>query len=114
MIKIRLIFVLIFILFILPFVKYFQLKGQEERILKEGISRVYTQKEFTTPRRKILDRNLIELATDIRRDTFIFSSNAEKEKILEFSKKNSIEIFLNANKRIWFQNPISSSFYNDS
>ena len=114
MIKIRLIFVLIFILFILPFVKYFQLKGQEERILKEGISRVYTEKEFTTPRRKILDRNSIELATDIRRDTFIFSSNAEKEKILEFSKKNSIEIFLNANKRIWFQNPISSSFYNDS
>ena len=114
MIKIRLIFVLIFILFILPFVKYFQLKGQEERILKEGISRVYTEKEFTTPRRKILDRNSIELATDIRRDTFIFSSNAAKEKILEFSKKNSIEIFLNANKRIWFQNPISSSFYNDS
>jgi len=114
MIKIRLIFVLIFVLFILPFVKYFQLKGQEERILKEGISRVYTEKEFTTPRRKILDRNSIELATDIRRDTFIFSSNAEKEKILEFSKKNSIEIFLNANKRIWFQNPISSSFYNDS
>ncbi len=114
MIKIRLIFVLIFILFILPFVKYFQLKGQEERILKEGISRVYTEKEFTTPRRKILDRNSIELATDIRRDTFIFSSNAEKEKILEFSKKNSIEIFLNANKRIWFQNPISSNFYNDS
>ena len=114
MIKIRLIFILIFILFILPFVKYFQLKGQEERILKEGISRVYTEKEFTTPRRKILDRNSIELATDIRRDTFIFSSNAEKEKILEFSKKNSIEIFLNANKRIWFQNPISSSFYNDS
>ena len=114
MIKIRLIFVLIFVLFILPFVKYFQLKGQEERILKEGISRVYTQKEFTTPRRKILDRNSIELATDIRRDTFIFSSNAEKEKILEFSKKNSIEIFLNTNKRIWFQNPISSSFYNDS
>ena len=114
MIKIRLIFILIFILFILPFVKYFQLKGQEERILKEGISRVYTEKEFTTPRRKILDRNSIELATDIRRDTFIFSSNAAKEKILEFSKKNSIEIFLNANKRIWFQNPISSSFYNDS
>ena len=114
MIKIRLIFVLIFILFILPFVKYFQLKGQEERILKEGISRVYTEKEFTTPRRKILDRNSIELATDIRRDTFIFSSNAAKEKILEFSKKNSIEIFLNANKRIWFQNPLSSSFYNDS
>ena len=114
MIKIRLIFVLIFVLFILPFVKYFQLKGQEDRILKEGISRVYTEKEFTTPRRKILDRNSIELATDIRRDTFIFSSNAEKEKILEFSKKNSIEIFLNANKRIWFQNPISSSFYNDS
>ena len=114
MIKIRLIFILIFVLFILPFVKYFQLKGQEERILKEGISRVYTQKEFTTPRRKILDRNSIELATDIRRDTFIFSSNAEKEKILEFSKKNSIEIFLNTNKRIWFQNPISSSFYNDS
>ena len=73
MIKIRLIFVLIFILFLLPFVKYFQLKGQEERILKEGISRVYTEKEFTTPRRKILDRNSIELATDIRRDTFIFS-----------------------------------------
>ena len=46
MIKIRLIFVLIFVLFILPFVKYFQLKGQEERILKEGISRVYTQKEL--------------------------------------------------------------------
>lgn len=114
MIKIRLIFILIFVLFILPFVKYFQLKGQEERILKEGISRVYTQKEFTTPRRKILDRNSIELATDIRRDTFIFSSNAEKEKILEFSKKKSIGIFLNANKRIWFQNPISSSFYNDS
>ena len=114
MIKIRLIFVLIFVLFILPFVKYFQLKGQEERILKEGISRVYTQKEFTTPRRKILDRNSIELATDIRRDTFIFSSNAEKEKIIEFSNKNSIEIFLNANKRIWFQNPINSSFYNDS
>ena len=114
MIKIRLIFILIFILFILPFVKYFQLKGQEERILKEGISRVYTEKEFTTPRRKILDRNSIELATDIRRDTFIFSSNAAKEKILEFSKKNSIEIFLNANKRIWFQNPISSGFYNDS
>ena len=114
MIKIRLIFVSIFVLFILPFVKYFELKGQEERILKEGISRVYTQKEFTTPRRKILDRNSIELATDIRRDTFIFSSNAEKEKILEFSKKNSIEIFLNTNKRIWFQNPLSSSFYNDS
>ena len=76
---------LIFILFILPFVKYFQLKGQEERILKEGISRVYTEKEFTTPRRKILDRNSIELATDIRRDTFIFSSNAEKEKIIEKS-----------------------------
>ena len=114
MIKIRLIFILIFILFILPFVKYFQLKGQEERILKEGISRVYTEKEFTAPRRKILDRNSIELATDIRRDTFIFSSNAEKEKIIEFSNKNSIEIFLNANKRIWFQNPINSSFYNDS
>ena len=114
MIKIRLIFVLIFILFILPFVKYFQLKGQEERILKEGISRVYTEKEFTTPRRKILDRNSIELATDIRRDTFIFSSNAEKEKIIEFSNKNSIEIFLNANKRIWFQNPINNTFYNDS
>ena len=71
--KIRLIFILIFILFILPFVKYFQLKGQEERILKECISRVYTEKEFTIPRRKILDRNSIELATDIRRDTFIFS-----------------------------------------
>ena len=77
MIKIRLIFILIFVLFILPFVKYFQLKGQEERILKEGISRVYTQKEFTTPRRKILDRNSIELATDIRRDTFIFSNCLE-------------------------------------
>ncbi|MFL2695720.1 MAG: peptidoglycan D,D-transpeptidase FtsI family protein [Gammaproteobacteria bacterium] len=114
MIKIRLIFVLIFVLFILPLIKYFQLKGQEERILKEGISRVYTEKEFTTPRRKILDRNSIELATDIRRDTFIFSSNAEKEKVIEFSNKRSIGIFLNANKRIWFQNPISSSFYNDS
>ena len=76
----------------MPFVKYFQLKGQEERILKEGISRVYTEKEFTTPRRKILDRNSIELATDIRRDIY-FSSNAEKEKIIEFSNKNSIEIF---------------------
>jgi cell division protein FtsI (penicillin-binding protein 3) len=114
MIKIRIIFVLIFILFILPIVKYFQLKGQEERILKEGNSRVYTEKEFTSPRRKILDRNSIELATDIRRDTFIFSSNAEKEKIVEFSNINSIEIFLNANKRIWFQNPVSISFFNDS
>ena len=114
MIKIKIIFVLIFILFIFPFVKYFQLKGQEERILKEGVSRVYTEKEFTTPRRKILDRNSNELATDIRRDTFIFSSNAEKEKIIEFSNIKSIEIFLNANKRIWFQNPVTSSFYNDS
>ena len=54
MIKIRLIFVLIFILFILPFVKYFQLKGQEERILKEGISRVILKKSLLPQEGKYL------------------------------------------------------------
>ena len=61
----------------------------------------------THPRKKIFDRNGIELATDILRPTLLFKNEKEKEQALTVLLNDSQDIFLNTKRRLYLENKVS-------
>lgn len=91
MTKLRLLFIIFLILLVIPSVRYYQLNLERDKFLKASEIRSIASKLSIQPRKKILDRNGIELATDILRPTLLFKNEANKRKALN--------ILLNKNKK---------------
>ena len=111
--KLRLIFLVFFILLLTPFVKFFDLNQDKERFILAGKGRAYVEDIKNHPRKKILDRNNNELAVSILRSTLLFRSEEEKDLGIRFSEISNEPIFLTNPKRIYFENEIDKKFIND-
>ena len=106
MTKLRLLFIIFLILLVIPSVRYYQLNLERDKFLKASEIRSIASKLSIQPRKKILDRNGIELATDILRPTLLFKNEANKRKALNILLNKKQEIFLNTNRRLYLENKI--------
>jgi len=104
MIKLRLVFLIVFVFVILiPIQQYLNLSEQRDLFVEASQIRSQSSEKIIAPRKTIVDRNQNDLAISIQRPTLIFKTDADKEKIINFANDNSKIIFLNANKRLYVE-----------
>ena len=106
MTKLRLLFIIFFILLLIPGIRYFQLNQERDRYITASEARILASKVNIQPRKKILDRNGIELATDVLRPTLLFKNENDKQKALKILLEDSQDIFLNTKRRLYLENRV--------
>ena len=107
--KLRFLFFIFLILLSIPGYRYYQLNLERDIFLEAAEVRNTASEINLQPRKKILDRNGIELATDILRPTLLFKNENDKNIAKDVLVKQSQEIFLNTKRRIYLENNISKS-----
>ena len=110
MIKLRIIFLIFLILLLLPILRYYELSKDRDIFVAKGINQSTVTEINFLPRGKIVDRNNSQLALDVVRQTLLFSKQAQKETVFKLAKAEGIPIFLNSNRRLWFENEIDVDF----
>ena len=111
--KLRFLFFIFLILLSIPGYRYYQLNQERDLFLEAAEIRNTASEINLQPRKKILDRNGIELATDILRPTLLFKNENEKNIAKDILVKQSQEIFLNTKRRIYLENNISKSILSE-
>ncbi len=111
--KLRFLFFIFLILLLIPGYRYYQLNQERGLFLEAAEIRNIASEINQQPRKKILDRNGIELATDILRPTLLFKNEQNKNIAKDILDKRSQEIFLNTKRRIYLENNISKSVLSD-
>ena len=111
--KLRFLFFIFLILLSIPGYRYYQLNQERDLFLEAAEIRNTASEINLQPRKKILDRNGIELATDILRPTLLFKNENEKNIAKDILVKQSQEIFLNTKRRIYLESNISKSTLSD-
>ena len=111
--KLRFLFFIFLILLLIPGYRYYQLNQERDLFLEAAEIRNTASEINLQPRKKILDRNGIELATDILRPTLLFKNENDKNIAKDILVKQSQEIFLNTKRRIYLENNISKSVLSD-
>ena len=106
MTKLRLLFIIFFILLLIPGIRYFQLNQERDRYITASEARILASKVNIQPRKKILDRNGIELATDVLRPTLLFKNENDKQKALKILLEGSQDIFLDTKRRLYLENRV--------
>ena len=76
--KLRFLFFIFLILLSIPGYRYYQLNQERDLFLEAAEIRNTVSEINLQPRKKILDRNGIELATDILRPTLLFKNENDK------------------------------------
>ena len=115
MIKLRFVFLIVFVFVILvPIQQYLNLSEQRDLFVEASQIRSQSSEKIIAPRKTIVDRNQNDLAISIQRPTLIFKTDADKEKIINFANDNSKIIFLNANKRLYFESNIDQKFISEA
>ena len=107
--KLRFLFFVFLILLLIPGYRYYQLNQERDLFLEAAEIRNLNSEINLQPRKKILDRNGTELATDILRPTLLFKNETDKNIAKEILEKESQIIFLNTKRRIYLENNISQS-----
>ena len=110
MIKLRIIFLIFLILLLLPIFRYYELSKDRDLFVSKGTNQSTVTEINFLPRGKIVDRNDNQLALDIVRQTLLFSNETQKETVFKLAKAEGIPIFLNSNRRLWFENEIDVDF----
>ena len=110
MIKLRLIFLICFILLLLPILRYYELSKDRDRFISYSINQSTVTEINFLPRGKIVDRNDNQLALDIVRPTLLFNNQTQKEMVFKLAEAEGIPVFLNSNRRLWFENEIDINF----
>jgi len=110
MVKLRIIFLIFLILLLLPIFRYYELSKDRELFVSKGTNQSTVTEINFLPRGKIVDRNDNQLALDIVRQTLLFSNETQKETVFKLAKAEGIPIFLNSNRRLWFENEIDVDF----
>ena len=105
--KLRLLFIIFLVLLLIPGIRYYQLNQERDLFLQASDIRSIATKINIHPRKKIFDRNGIELATDILRPTLLFKNEKEKEQALTVLLNDSQDIFLNTKRRLYLENKVS-------
>ena len=112
MIKLRFVFLIVFVFVILvPIQQYLNLSEQRDLFVEASQIRSQSSEKIIAPRKTIVDRNQNDLAISIQRPTLIFKTDADKEKIINFAIDNSKIIFLNANKRLYFESILIKNLF---
>ena len=108
--KLRLIFLFFLVLMLLPILRYYDLSLDRDRFLSASEIRSKVTEVSFLPRLKIVDRNGNQLALDILRETLLFKNEIDKNIVLQLAIEENVAIFLNANRRLWFENDIDITF----
>ena len=108
--KLRLIFLFFLVLMLLPILRYYDLSLERDRFLSASEIRSKVTEVSFLPRLKIVDRNGNQLALDILRETLLFKNEIDKNIVLQLAIEENVAIFLNANRRLWFENDIDITF----
>ena len=106
MIKLRFIFLIFLILLLLPILRYYELSKDRDRFISYSINQSTVTEINFLPRGKIVDRNDNQLALDIVRPTLLFDNKTQKEMVFKLAEAEGIPVFLNSNRRLWFENEI--------
>ena len=109
--KLRFLFIIFLVLLSIPGIRYYQLNQERDLFLKASEIRSTATKLNIHPRKKIFDRNGIELATDILRPTLLFKNEKEKELALTVLLDDSQDIFLNTKRRLYLENKVSKKIF---
>ena len=109
--KLRFLFIIFLILLSIPGIRYYQLNQERDLFLEASEIRSTATKLNIHPRKKIFDRNGIELATDILRPTLLFKNEKEKELALTVLLDDSQDIFLNTKRRLYLENKVSKKIF---
>ena len=109
--KLRFLFIIFLVLLSIPGIRYYQLNQERDLFLEASEIRSTATKLNIHPRKKIFDRNGIELATDILRPTLLFKNEKEKEQALTVLLDNSQDIFLNTKRRLYLENKVSKQTF---
>ena len=109
MTKLRIVFVIFFILLVVPIYRYYLLSIDRELFIEAADQRSNSSELNIYPRKKIYDRFGTELAADIIRTTLLFNSQKDKDIALEVLGGNSTNIFLNTNRRLYLENRLNQS-----
>ena len=110
MIKLRFIFLIFLILLLLPILRYYELSKDRDRFISYSINQSTVTEINFLPRGKIVDRNDNQLALDIVRPTLLFDNQTQKEMVFKLAEAEGIPVFLNSNRRLWFENEIDINF----
>ena len=109
--KLRFLFIIFLALLSIPGIRYYQLNQERDLFLQASEIRSTATKLNIHPRKKIFDRNGIQLATDILRPTLLFKNEKEKEQALTVLLDNSQDIFLNTKRRLYLENKVSKQTF---
>ena len=109
--KLRFLFIIFLVLLSIPVIRYYQLNQERDLFLEASEIRSTATKLNIHPRKKIFDRNGIELATDILRPTLLFKNEKEKELALTVLLDDSQDIFLNTKRRLYLENKVSKKIF---
>ena len=94
----------------LPIFRYYELSKDKDRFVSYSSNQSTITEINFLPRGKIVDRNNNQLALDIVRPTLLFNNQMQKEIVSNLAEAESISIFLNSNRRLWFENEIPINF----
>ena len=110
MTRLRFIFFIFLVLMALPIFRYYELSKDKDRFVSYSSNQSTITEINFLPRGKIVDRNNNQLALDIVRPTLLFNNQMQKEIVSNLAEAESISIFLNSNRRLWFENEIPINF----
>ena len=110
MTRLRFIFLIFLVLMALPIFRYYELSEDKDRFISYSANQSTITEINFLPRGKIVDRNNNQLALDIVRPTLLFNNQMQKEIVSNLAEAESISIFLNSNRRLWFENEIPINF----